>query len=296
MHITARAIRLPLLLCAAVFVLAFPKTAADGVRTGLSLCAHAVIPALFPFAVLSPMLSDAVHACFPQSGAKASLALSFMLGILTGFPIGALSVISAYESGYIKKESAERWMGICSGTGPAFLIGYVGVGLFESAALGFTLVALQCASALLAACIFCRSTASAHGTYRSVQGEKKKPTSLFTEVGTAATKMLSVCGFIVFFSVVRAFLALFSSLGALSPHLILFIGGMLEMTGGIADAAATAGAAAPILTAFFVGFGGICVLGQIGLFAQRAGLSMQWYLMEKLVCGVICMGIMTLLI
>ena len=42
-----------LMLCA-------PEIAAEGGSTGLMLCAHAVIPSLFPFLVLSPMLAAGI--------------------------------------------------------------------------------------------------------------------------------------------------------------------------------------------------------------------------------------------
>ncbi len=283
-----RALRLPIILCLAVLLLAFPTVSADGVRTGLALCAHAVIPALFPFTVLSPLLADAMHDVFPSVGAKGSIALSLALGMLTGFPIGALSVISAYEKGEISKNTAESFIGIASGTGPAFLVGYVGLGLFGSSAFGWTLVLLQCASSLLLA-LFFRTKITAPPTAVIQASAKHHPAaSLFSEIGGAAAKMVSICAFIVFFSVIRAFVAYFVSLGAIPQSIALLLGGILEMTGGIADIAAVSGTAASILSAFFVGFGGICVLGQVGLFAKKAGLSLRQYLLQKCLCGGFC--------
>ena len=284
-------LRLPLLLCAAIILLAFPSVAADGVRGGLSLCARAVIPALFPFTVLSPLLANALHSCFPGVRARGSILLSFLLGMLTGFPIGALSVISAYQERRISKETAEAWMGLCCGTGPAFLVGYVGIELYENATFGWVLVILQCAATLLTA-LLCHPPITSPKSVPSTAAENGTQASLVAEIGNAATKLLSICGMIVFFSVLRAFLALFFEWGALPYSVALFLGGALEMTGGIADAALAKGALAPILTAFFVGFGGLCVLGQIGLFAKKAGLCMRWCFLQKLICGILCMGMM----
>ena len=185
-------------------------------------------------------------------------------------------------------------MGLCCGTGPAFLVGYVGIGLYDNAAFGWALVILQCTSTLLTALLL-HPPITPPMAAPCDNAEADRHVSLFSEIGNAVTKLLSICGMIVFFSVLRAFLALFFEWGALPYSVALFLGGALEMTGGIADAALAKGALAPILTAFFVGFGGLCVLGQIGLFAKKAGLSMRWCLLQKLICGILCMGMMLLI-
>lgn len=61
----------------------------DGIRAGLSLSVHAVIPALFPFSLLSPYLLSAMS---PTGGRHLRLpnaTVPFLVGLLCGFPLGA---------------------------------------------------------------------------------------------------------------------------------------------------------------------------------------------------------------
>ena len=76
--------------------------AGEAVRRGLSLCARSVVPALFPFFVVSGLftslgfaegmgrrLTPAAALLFRVSGAGAS---AFFLGLLGGYPVGGRTV------------------------------------------------------------------------------------------------------------------------------------------------------------------------------------------------------------
>ena len=60
----------------------------------------------------------------PPQGASA-----LVLGMLSGYPVGAQTAASLYASGQLTKEETERLLGFCSNAGPAFIFGMVG-GLF----------------------------------------------------------------------------------------------------------------------------------------------------------------------
>ncbi len=292
------ALRLPLCILTAVVFLSCTDVCADGVRDGLTLCARSVIPALFPFMVLSPLINSAVQSVHRTShGSMAAYMTAFCLGMLTGFPIGALTVIDAFQTGALSKEHAERAMGICNGCGPAFLVGYAGRALCHSTAIGWRYVCMQLAASILCALMFGfhqKGTATARAEDISHTQHTPKEISLPYAIQEGVQKILAVCGFLVFFSVIRALLAKTAAVFTLPTVYSVVFGGILEITGGLADAAAYAAHAPQVqcsmalLSAFFIGFGGICVFMQTAVFARSAGLSMRWYILEKLICGILC--------
>ena len=110
------------------------RTALQGAREGLDLCFRSVVPSLFPFLVLTGMLTSSVSGLklvflrplgrwmgIPQ-GAEGI----FLTGILGGYPAGAQSVHQAYKAGQLTKEDARRMMAFCNNAGPAFLFGILG--------------------------------------------------------------------------------------------------------------------------------------------------------------------------
>ena len=92
------------------------KTGLHGASEGVDLCVYTVIPALFPFFVVSMMLTaslgnmDSQLLCWladllniPQ--AAAPILIPAFLG---GYPVGAKSVADQYRNGIIEKQEAER--------------------------------------------------------------------------------------------------------------------------------------------------------------------------------------------
>ena len=69
----------------------------DGVRNGLFLCGETVIPSLFPFMIISSWLdfnisitdNIADKICIKLFGIPSSLMLVFVIGLLSGYPMGA---------------------------------------------------------------------------------------------------------------------------------------------------------------------------------------------------------------
>ncbi len=147
------------LLFAAASVLLRPAAAARGVLRGLALCHEAVVPALFPFLVLSRLLLESPAAQWvglllrPYTrllgvpGNKAPAAL--LCGLLGGFACGARAVDGLYRAGEIGRSEAERLLVCAIGSGPGFVIGCVGAQLLGRAGAGWLLLAAQVAASLL---------------------------------------------------------------------------------------------------------------------------------------------------
>ena len=142
---------IPLLFaCAAMVLLVFcPAEAASYAHDGLKLCAEMLIPSLLPFFVVSGLLrawglpgilGRLLEAPAARLwGVDGACVSAFLLGILGGYPLGAATVSQLRADGAISREEGERALAFCSNTGPAFLLGAAGMGVFHSRKAGFLL-------------------------------------------------------------------------------------------------------------------------------------------------------------
>ena len=121
------------LLCAALALVLWPGEAMGAMRDGLKLCGNVIVPSLFPFFVLSSLVVElgmsrylgrlfqpVMAPLFRVNGACAS---ALALGFVGGYPVGARTAISLYQSGQCSKTEAERLLAFCNNSGPAFIFG-----------------------------------------------------------------------------------------------------------------------------------------------------------------------------
>jgi len=261
-----------------------------GARDGLRLCARSVIPSLFPFLVLSPILADGIRRAAFFWGRRwlnaqgAALISAFAVGMFAGFPIGALTLVSLYRQGVISREDAARFLGVCTGASPAFLIGYFGDALWGSIALGWVVWLMQCLVCLIGFLILNRGIMQ--NACETVMQASDQVPALGECLSLAVPRMLQICGTVVFFSVLRSFFCCW-----FGGNTSVLLGGMSEMTGGLCDARVLYESGgmeerfAMIISAAVIGFGGGCVGMQIENAAAAAGVSMKFYWRQRAVLG-----------
>ena len=168
------------LLFAAACVVLRPAVAANGVLRGLGLCYETVIPALFPFMVLSRLLLESPAAPWfglllrPYTrllglrGKKAPAAL--LCGLLGGFACGAQAVDALYREGEVSRDEAARLLVCTIGSGPGFIIGGVGALMLGRAGAGRLLLAAQAGASLLCGCIAAGAAGAAAALRRQKGG------------------------------------------------------------------------------------------------------------------------------
>ena len=220
-------------LCA-MFVLIF---ASDQVisasRYALSVCAELILPSLFPFFVLSILLSrlglpyylnrflgKPASRLFRVSGAGIS---ALFIGISGGYPLGAAYIAQNYEEKIIGRAEAERLLAFCNNSGPAFIIGAVGIGVFNSSKVGIMLYLIHILSALLCGLALRGKTpcTSAHPIQPPAISFAK---ALPEAVKQAVISVLNVCGFVVCFTVFTGLLDANGLLSAAAAGLAALFG------------------------------------------------------------------------
>ena len=276
-------------------VLVLFLTKAGAVRAAaaeaLGLCARSVIPALFPFLVvsslllslglgelLSPMLAGLMEPLFRVDGVGSS---ALLLGLVGGYPIGAKTAADLYRGGRLSRPEAERLLAFCNNSNPVFLISVLGVGVFGSVRAGVWLWLIHLLSALLTGLLFrnhggpARRQAGGTAAFQVVS----LSAAFVAAVRESLSGMLSVCAFVTFFYVLARPLA---SLGGwLGPVLV-----------GLTELFSLTPLLRPdrfgfILASAMAGWGGLSVLCQTAAVLEGSGLRLQSCAAGKAVQGLL---------
>lgn len=258
------------------------RTALNGASAGIELCLKTVVPSLFPFFILSILLTRAVTGtrigflrsvgkwCGIPVGAESIL----LVGFLGGYPVGAQCVSQAYAAGQLSKKDARRMLGFCSNAGPAFLFGMVGM-LFNSKAAAFVLWGIHILSALLVGIILPgRECATSSAV-------PKKHVTMGQALQQSVWIMANVCGWVVLFRVILSFADRWFLWFLPQAGRILF-SGILELSNGCFDLTSIQDERMRFLLAsVFLGFGGVCVGMQTVSVTGQAGLDTGAYFPGK---------------
>lgn len=260
-----------------------PSAAAESVRGGLELCSSVIIPSLLPFFVISGLISAlglpgllARAAEKPMRvlfGVSGPCCVPFVLGLTGGYPVGASAVAGLVRSGEISPREGERLLPFCNNTGPAFILGAAGAGVFHSSACGALLYLSHILAAVAAGIAFSRRRAGSPDAPapRPETPRRAFPAALAEGVKTAVASTLNVCGFVLFFCVVTGLLeyaGIFSSVagslaartGAGLAFTRALLTGSLELGGGIGAMNGLSPSPENLaLCSFLLGFGGLSV-------------------------------------
>lgn len=182
------------------------QTALSGAREGVDLCIRVLIPSLFPFFVLSGLLTRLLighslailrpigNPCGIPKGAESLL----LVGLLGGYPVGAQNVADAYRKGFLPEEDALHLLSFCNNAGPAFLFGVIGQ-QFDQRRAVWLLWMIHILSALLTGAAACRKPGRITLTQHN--------DITITDALEHSVRIMScTCGWVVLFRILIAFL------------------------------------------------------------------------------------------
>ncbi len=297
-------------------LLLFPDQSVTAAKDGVQLCLNVIVPSLFPFFVLSTLCVELgliralgsltgplMAPLFRVGGACAG---AFLLGIVGGYPVGARTAIALYESGQCSRDEAERLMSFCNNSGPAFILGVVGAGIFSSSAAGLWLYGAHVAASILVGLLFRfygKGTVTVSEFSPAHSADISVSELFIRAVKDAFSSAMNICAFVIFFTVVIRLLFLTGIITRLASILVLLLGnlglhqdmaesllsGAIEMTSGVwslRDMAASLGNRL-CMAAFILGWAGLSVHCQVLSFIGKSGLSTRTYFFGKLLHGII---------
>lgn len=250
------------------------RTALLGAQSAVELCISSVIPSLFPFLVLSGMLTAAINRANLRIlrplghllGIPAGTEGIFITGILGGYPTGAQAVHQAWSKGQLSREEATRMLAFCSNAGPAFLFGILGT-KFTYSWIPWLLWGIHILSAIAVAVIL---PAKRNGVRKL---STASPVTVTQALKTAVVTMGYICGWIILMRVILAFLDRWV-LWLFPTEVRICFYGFIELTNGCcdADAVSTQGLRF-ILCSAMLAFGGICVAMQTASVTGKLGIK-----------------------
>ncbi len=282
----------------------YPAETGEMIRKSAILFAEKVFPSLFAFSVCAKIFvrsgicekleKTPICRLFSLFGVSASGFSALLLGFLSGFPVGAHILSDFVSGGNMKKEEAESLLPFCNNAGASFVIGTVGILVFDSAKIGRMLFLAQTVSALLAVSLTAGRRREVIPPSKTTAKTKISVSSVFTSaVSESALAMISVCGYVVFFSVLTGmFLQIFRTFLPFSEAFLAFFAGIFELSSGVflLSEANFATLGKLILCGALLGFGGISVFLQAADRAENAQISLSFYLKGKCITMIFSAG------
>ena len=147
-----------------ILMIIFPKVSVECAKSASRMCGEIIIPSLFPFFVCSGLLIRSGLAertsviarpiMRPLFNINENGAAAFVLGILSGYPLGAVTACELYENGSLSRSETERLLAFCNNSGPLFILGAVGSAMYSSVRAGLVLYIAHLAAAVSVGVIF----------------------------------------------------------------------------------------------------------------------------------------------
>ena len=231
-------------------------------------------------------------------------AFALLMGIISGYPVGAKIVANLKEKKLCNEIEAERLLAFTNNSGPLFIIGTVGIGMFYSFSIGLILFVTHLLSCLTVGFIFRWWGKSKEKYHRNTDCALPSSSLSFNNLGellsksilTSINTILMIGGFVVIFSIIISMLNTTNILQAISSQLFNLLGipevftlsiitGFIEVTNGISYISSTLAFSINlkiIICSFVLGFGGFSVLLQVLSITSKANISIKPYFVGKL--------------
>ena len=260
---------------------------------GISAWAYNVLPSVLPFMFFTKVLSSLdflPKLTRPFSGFTQNLfktppisIYTFIMAILSGYPVGSKMVADLYLQGKITKEEAYKMTSFCSTSGPMFIIGAVGVGMFKSSAIGYILFLSHLIGAILNGILYRNYKLKKEETNINSSNNlnsTKQSFNLSEIVLNSTLSILSVgCIITIFFIVIECLSPIFS---LFPTEMSYFLEGMIEITKGSIDLSSLTNKFLAIcLCSFTISFGGISTILQSITMLANLKMPVKIFALQK---------------
>lgn len=273
------------------------KTAVRGIYEGIQLCLNSLLPALFPFSVLSilitgsiigkqiPILAPVCRFCRIPAGCESL----FAVGILGGYPVGAQNVMLAFREGKLPEADARRMAVFCNNAGPSFIFGILGP-LFPSPVYLWLLWGIQILSGLVTGWLM------PGGNQSPLVMQDTKAHSVSEAIQIAAKGMAHICSCVVLLRMVLEFLSHWI-LWYFPTVVQVMISGLLELSNGCLMLHSVESVNLRfVLAAVLLSFGGLCVRMQTVSVCDGLNLKsyLPWKCVQSAITGILAAAAVTL--
>ncbi len=286
-----------------------PNLCMQASLNGLKVWLINIVPALFPFFILTRILISInqnsisfldkfTNKLFRTKNAG----LIYFLSILSGYPVGAKMISSYYELGMMDKPTATKMFSFCSTSGPMFMIGTVGIGVFHSAKVGYILLISHVIGSILNGLLY-RGKSSPVVISSAPPNKDIVNDAMYDSI----ISILLVGGYVIFAFVIIELLKFqilpfVTSIICIIPifeynTVLSFLCGICEITNGLINLGSTTInlQIKIVLASILIAFSGICIMFQSLAFLNKIGIKKRTMLLQKFTQAIFT-GIATVLI
>ena len=301
-----------------ISLIIFSSTNLSSAKNGLILWANSIVPSLFPFFVATELLTH-TNLIYnmgkllnkfmkPFFNIRGEGSFALIMGIISGYPMGAKISANFRKNNICSKEECERLLSFTNNSGPLFIIGTVGITMFGNSTIGFLLLLTHLLASLTVGFLFRFWKYKTKEKTNLQKYESKKINEITLSnlggiIGNSITNsintILLIGGFVVLFSVILNIIKTSNLLNILcnfiNPIFNLlniptsfssgFISGIIELTNGlniICTLPEKKISINIILASFLLGLGGISVLLQVWSVISKTDLSIKPYIIGKI--------------
>lgn len=269
---------------------------------GLNLWFTKMIPALFPFMILSGIVirlqltegfvTLLYPVLYPILHVRRNVCYAIIMGFLCGFPMGARVTADLLQREMITEREAEYTLAFCNNIGPVYFCSFV-LPLLDRQLIWPYVLGMYGLPFLYG--IFLRYTA-----YRDLSGKAslctphpqliacsetgKSSFSLLDQVDDAITSsigsILMLGGYMILFNLFNLIPSVLSPfLGKAGANITLLLAPVLEITGGLG----MMGSSNPVAALLMLPFGGLSCIAQTHSMIRNTSLSLHDYVNHKLI-------------
>lgn len=301
-----------------ISLIIFSSTNLSSAKNGLILWANSIVPSLFPFFVATELLTH-TNLIYnmgkllnkfmkPFFNIRGEGSFALIMGIISGYPMGAKISANFRKNNICSKEECERLLSFTNNSGPLFIIGTVGITMFGNSTIGFLLLFTHLLASLTVGFLFrfWKYKAKEKTNLQKYESNKINEITLSNLggiIGNSITNsintILLIGGFVVLFSVILNIIKTSNLLNILcnfiNPIFNLlniptsfssgFISGIIELTNGLNIICILPEKKISIniiLASFLLGLGGISVLLQVWSVISKTDLSIKPYIIGKI--------------
>lgn len=280
-------------LAVSVSIIVFSESCSKGALNGITMCLNVLIPSLFPFMaivsfIVKSGISQKISAPFGLIsrkffGLSENFAPVIILSMLGGYPIGAKGISELAQSGAVSQREAKKaaLFSVCAG--PGFIINFVGASLYGNKTAGIIILTAQIISVVLIGLIINAADKrrnEGEPAPRSFPPARSFGTAVVEAAADSSKGILNICAFVVLFS---AFTQISETLiHSETSKSLLFC--LLEVCSAVNRLSANSTLE---MTAFAIGFGGICVHFQIFSALGKLKINKLLFFCIRIIQGVI---------
>lgn len=272
---------------------------------GLNLWFTKMIPALFPFMILSGImvrlhLTEQFAAILypilhPLFGAGRNVCYAIIMGFLCGFPMGAKVTGDLLEQDMISETEAEFLLSFCNNIGPVYFCSFV-LPLLERKLIWPYVFAMY-GIPFLYGIVLRRTKYRCFSISRHLVHKKELAAcngisgmSMLEEIDeaiiSAIQSILMLGGYMILFNLFNLIPHVLCNYLRINPIWKDFLAPALEITGGLS----MLGAAYPLVSLLLLSFGGLSCIAQTNSIIRKTGLSIRTYVKHKFILTIITGG------